>query len=150
MHRKERRSVHFWNVHSVLPELFDTMRKHANKTDVIILAVVLIVAGIGILISLLLRDTNKSGLYAKIYHRGSVAETVYLDEDKTFSIESLPKVVFEIKDEAIAFASSDCPDQLCVHMGWQNIKGGFAACLPNDAMIWVESDEEGGVDIVTK
>ena len=126
------------------------MRKHAKKTDIIILAAVLVVAGIGILISFLNRDTSKSGLYAKIYHKGAVAETVYLDEDQSFSVESLPGVVFEIKDGAIAFSKSDCPDQLCVHMGWQNIKGGFAACLPNDAMIWVESDEEGGVDIVTK
>ena len=126
------------------------MRKYTKRTDIIILAVVLAVAGIGILISYLRRDTDKSGLYAKIYHKGEVAETVYLDEDKTFSLESLPNVIFEIKDEAIAFAGSDCPDQLCVHMGWQNMKGGFAACLPNDTMIWVESDEEGGVDIVTK
>jgi len=124
------------------------MRKQVKKSDIIIIASILAVAGISLLIRFVLREPEKTGLYAEVIYRGTVVETVFLDEDVTFSIDSRPDVVFAVEDNAICFHKSDCPDQLCVQMGRQAMKGSFAACLPNDLMIWVYSTEPDGTDIV--
>ena len=127
------------------------MRKQFRKLDIIILAAVLIIGAVGLgFIRYGQQKAGKAGVFAEIHFDGEVKKLVFLDEDMTFSLEELPSVVFEIHDHAIAFKSSDCPDQLCVHMGWQQAPGGFAACLPNNVMLLLDTTEKATTDIVVR
>ena len=125
-------------------------RQFFKKRDIIIILAMLFAAIVGWVVYSISHGGVDSGLYAEIYWNGELKEKVYLSDDKTFSIEGLPAVEFEIKDNSIAFISSDCPDRLCIHMGRQSGIGGFAACLPNGVMLWVESEDGGKVDAVTR
>ena len=127
------------------------MRKQFRKIDIIILAAVLIIGAVGLgFINRGKGEAGQTGVYAEIHFDGEVKKLIFLDEDMTFSLEELPGVVFEIHDHAIAFKSSDCPDQLCVHMGWQHSPGGFAACLPNNVMLLLDTTEKTTTDIVVR
>ena len=48
----------------------------------------------------------------------------------------------EVKDGAIAFVDSPCPDHLCEGYGWLSRQDDWAACLPAKANVVVMS--EGG------
>ena len=43
----------------------------------------------------------------------------------------------EINDGRIRFTRSPCPNQICVHAGWLQHGGEFAACLPNRVAVEV-------------
>lgn len=51
-------------------------------------------------------------------------------------------VVLEVKDHAIRFKSSDCPDQICVHAGWLSRDMDIAVCMPNQVAIVVQPASE--------
>ena len=51
-----------------------------------------------------------------------------------------------IKDGAVRFSHSDCPDQLCVHSGALKTEGAAAACVPAGVTLRVIG--EGEVDAV--
>lgn len=117
-------------------------RKFFNKRDVIL---ILIVAGlaIGILAFWAFGSSTQQGeeapvIYAEIYLGNDVIKRVPLNEDQIFSVPQRPGVVFEVRDGAIAFIESDCPDQVCVHTGFVDVFWRFAACLPNVLLLIVE------------
>ena len=122
------------------------MRKFFKKRDLIIIVLLLLAAAAGMLLRSFGGGSSDPGVYAEIRHNGELERIVYLSEDLVFSPEGLPAVVLEVRDGGIAFKSSDCPDQLCVHMGRQRTPGGFAACLPNNLVFRVYSEEGGGID----
>ena len=43
----------------------------------------------------------------------------------------------EVKDGAIAFVDSPCPDHLCENYGWLSREGDWAACLPARASLTI-------------
>ena len=85
---------------------------------------------------------------AQIIHRGEVAMDVSLSADGIFSLDSLPNVIFQINNGRIAFISSDCPDQICVHRGFLSRAGQSAACLPNNVVLIISSASGDDIDIV--
>ncbi|MDR1704176.1 MAG: FAD:protein FMN transferase [Clostridiales bacterium] len=111
-------------------------RKPFTKTDIFILSAILLIAAAGY--AFMNRAAGEGGLNALIYLDGELMETVSLDRDSAFSLETLPGVGFAVKDGAAAIVRSDCPDQLCVHMGWQRSPAGFSACLPNRVTLVIE------------
>jgi len=48
-------------------------------------------------------------------------------------------VVLTVKDNAIAFKSSDCPDKICIRTGFISHPGQTAVCLPNRVSIKIVS-----------
>jgi hypothetical protein len=116
--------------------------KFARKTDVIIIAILVLVA---ILSWMLYTDVlGKKGTFAEIYYRSELVKTVDLSSgsEDTFSIPQEPDVVFHLyEDGSIAFVRSDCPDQVCVHSGKLSLAGQQAACLPNLAYIKIVSEK---------
>ncbi|NLZ70075.1 MAG: NusG domain II-containing protein [Clostridiaceae bacterium] len=44
----------------------------------------------------------------------------------------------------VAFAYSDCPDQICVHMGAVERPGQLAVCLPKELVLTVEGEPRPG------
>ena len=85
-------------------------------------------------------------LYANLHFLDEPALMISLENDRAFTLAEvlqleptgLPEVHFEVRDGAFAFVKSDCPDLLCVSMGPQSQRGGFAACLPNRLFFYIE------------
>lgn len=66
--------------------------------------------------------------------------------DQEFSIEDqtgLP-VTFQVKDHAIRFLSSDCPDKVCVNTGFLRNDLEVACCLPNQTTLFVTQETDAG------
>ncbi len=84
---------------------------------------------------------------------GAVVATVTLDnqevltvdlqgaEDQEFSIldKTGKDITFQIKDHAIRFLHSDCPDKICVNTGFLRKDGDIATCLPNKVILTVSA-----------
>ena len=56
-------------------------------------------------------DLNKSGIYTV---KGAMGDSR-----------------IEVRDHKARFIDSPCHGKQCIHMGWQQYSGSFAACLPN-------------------
>ena len=91
---------------------------------------ILLLIGVAMLLFFWLRPAS-TGAYACIYHEEELLATVPLTEDCTFSLSGYPNLSFEVKNGAIRFASSDCPDQICVRHGPLTRSSGPIVCLPN-------------------
>ena len=103
-----------------------------KKTDLIIIAGLLIIAGTFFVVNSL--RTNDVAAKAEIYLESELIKTVSLQDkrEEVFSVKERPHVVFHLyEDGSIAFEESDCPDKVCINSGRLHIKGQSAACLPN-------------------
>ena len=47
-------------------------------------------------------------------------------------------VHLQVKDGAIAFLDSQCPDHVCEQLGWLDKDGAWAACVPAGVYVVVE------------
>jgi len=98
-----------------------------NKRDILLFVGLVAIA---LLAAWALQDRNTGGV-ARISIDGQILLEVKLSQDKIIVLESLENVNFQVKDGAIAFVKSDCPDQICVRSGFLSRQGQMAACLPN-------------------
>ncbi|WP_353571097.1 NusG domain II-containing protein [Candidatus Albibeggiatoa sp. nov. BB20] len=55
----------------------------------------------------------------------------------------------EIKQGKIRFVSSPCQGKYCVHAGWQQSGGAFAACLPNHILLEVHASQSEQFDSIS-
>lgn len=115
------------------------------KKDLWIMAAILAAA---LLAAFLLNRFQKGGL-ALIKVDGRLVKTVSLDRDQTITLDQAPGVVIEVKNGAIGFIKSDCPDQICVQTGFISRQGQVAVCLPNKTVIEIPKGSSGP-DAVTK
>jgi hypothetical protein len=58
-----------------------------------------------------------------------------LSQDMVFTLPQNPHIQFQIKNGAIAFISSNCPDYICIRTGFIHLTGQTAACLPNRMLV---------------
>jgi len=90
---------------------------------------------------------GKKGAVCEIKINGKIAHIINLSEQEhEFELPENPHIKFKIKDNAVAFISSDCPDKICVNTGWLRYAGQSAACMPNRVSIHISGNN--GVDIV--
>lgn len=111
-------------------------KKYILKNDIVVfIAIIAISAAAYILYSLFF--SSETNVNAEIYYDGKIAETINLSvsSDKIFSINEIPEIEFEIKNNAIRFKKSDCPDKICINTGLINKSGQTAVCLPNKISI---------------
>ena len=60
-----------------------------------------------------------------------ITETIPLDKDYDYLYDVGDYVVhLQVKDGAIAFQDSQCPDHVCEQFGWLSQKDAWAACVP--------------------
>jgi hypothetical protein len=97
-------------------------------------------------------DAGKEGKegkkYAEVLMDGAVLATLPLDSDGAYSPEGLPGVRIAVREGAVGFAASDCPDKICVHKGFLSSSGQSAACLPNRLVVRVVSGSGEELDSV--
>ena len=74
---------------------------------------------------------------------GETVQIIPLHKNQILHIEkaALP-VTLEIKDGAVRFVNSLCPDHVCQNTGWLRQEGDWAACIP--AGVWVRIEASGG------
>ena len=120
--------------------------KAMQKKDLILIAVLLVVAG-GFFGWQYLSTRGQSELYAVFRLDGEIVKTVDLSHDQTFTLGNREAVVFEVRDNQVAFICSDCLDQICVNVGFISRPGQAAACLPNGIVMHIEGQDPQGDDL---
>jgi len=71
-----------------------------------------------------------------------------MNTDATYSVESLGyHFTIQTGGGRIRFASSDCPDKVCVQTGWISRPPQVAACVPGHLLLRVNGDS-GDVDVI--
>lgn len=125
-------------------------RPWARPRDLIIVGILAVFALALLLLPSLLNSSDE--VEALIYHNGEIIDRFILEEGtvRVLNYEQLPAVeIKQWEDQSISFIRSDCPDQVCVNTGKIRVGGQFAACLPNNFVIVLESRlESEGVDAV--
>ena len=72
-----------------------------------------------------------------------ITETLPLDTDHDYVYDVGNYVVhLQVKDGAIAFLDSQCPDHVCEQFGWLAKDGAWAACIPAGVYVVVEDTAE--------
>ena len=75
--------------------------------------------------------------------------SVYEDEELTIKGPGGYENQILIRDGAVCFFHSDCPDRLCEKFGWLKDSGAFAACLPNRVTLEIRSNTGSKIDAMT-
>ncbi len=118
------------------------MDMHINKRDMILVAVIMIVAVIGLLCNRVLFSSPASLVEVAIISETSekiVLETFSLDQSLSFPIETAPLGgesapginLLEIKDGHVWISEANCPNQDCVKKGTISRNGELLVCLPH-------------------
>lgn len=108
-------------------------------TDIFIIATILVVA-----VVLLFANTKKTEspvavitVDGKVYQRIDLA----IAKDQIITLDTSPSVTLRIKDSAIAFVNSHCPDGTCEKSGYLKSAGDTAACVPAKTVVSIEGTE---------
>ena len=119
-----------------------------KKYDFIIIAAVAAVAGIMCLF--LYGLNNNSGEYVKIETNGKIINTLPLNEDAEYAIDTeYGHNTLVIKNGEAYISEADCPDKICVHHNKIHRSGEAIICLPHKTVVTVigggdEIDAEAG------
>ena len=93
-------------------------------------AAILIFAALVSLGFLLFRP--KSGAKAEIYLDGDLVRTIDLETlTELIEIPVGDGNIVQAERGKVRMLSADCPDRLCVHMGWSDSPARPIVCLPN-------------------
>lgn len=117
--------------------------KRIIKGDLILIVVLIVLGGLGILLSNRLLSTTDLGNKVQIEIDGEIYEAYSLGENfRNIRVES-PRGynVLRIDDSKVRVIEADCPDQICVHFGWIQRAGQTIVCLPNRLIVRVVSGE---------
>lgn len=126
------------NCHEAVVLYRGTVMKYFKKTDIFIIAAIIITA-----IAIWLVYSNMASgrkVKAEIYYYSTLVETIELTagQERTFTISQNENVVLRIDNEGnIQFIESDCPDKVCINTGKIHLAGQSAACLPNGIVVKV-------------
>ena len=129
------------------------VRKLYGRYDLLLFAVLIAAAVIIAVIYYIIAGHSANSAVCEISADGKVVQSVNLAEpDCEFTLTQNPNIRFSVKNHAIAFIASDCPDKICVKTGYISRAGQTAACLPNRVIIRITSKESGGdgADIVIR
>ena len=111
-----------------------------NRVDLAILTASLLLVGT---LYVQLFTPHTAGSYALIGTGGDHVQRYSLGKEQLIHVDGpLGKTTLEIKDNRIRFIDSPCPNKICIHSGWHNAAGDFAACLPNHVTLQIETDKK--------
>jgi len=91
--------------------------------------------------------SSSQPIEASIYHNGKLLNYLSLKPDRQIPLED-GKMLIEIKDGKIRVLKSDCPHQVCVHVGWIAHPGEAITCVPYKTVIEIGSAENPEIDAV--
>ena len=89
------------------------------------------------------RSGKGGGLQAVVDFGDGITETLPLDTDHDYLYDVGDyDVHLQVKDGAVAFLDSQCPDHVCEQFGWLDKDGAWAACIPAGVYVVVEDTAE--------
>lgn len=125
-----------------------------TRTWIIIIAVILVVSS-GITIYAYLKPN--SGKIANVYVNDVCVYSVDLSqiEETTYKVivfDNGNRSTLMMEPGRICASSADCPDKVCVDMGWIGSSAAPIVCLPNKMVIRIEENamSSDGFDSVAK
>lgn len=126
---KDPAKTEFSSTHKKIPAFF-------HRRDILIVGVLLLAGLIGLAVAL----SRPAGALAVISMEGEDGQTtvqqVRLGRNQTIHVEGAPfPVTLEVKDGAIRFVHSQCPDHRCEGFGWLSREGEWALCAPARVMV---------------
>ena len=87
-------------------------------------------------------SSKGSGLQATVDFGDGITETLPLDTDHDYLYDVGNYVVhLQVKNGAIAFLDSQCPDHVCEQFGWLSEQDAWAACVPAGVYVTVQAAE---------
>ena len=116
-----------------------------KKKDIILIAAILLVAGIFWLV--LQQSRSVTGNTVRVTVDGEVFGEYSLDEDQVITIETdLGTNVLEISDGSAVMIEASCPDGYCMDQGHISHNTETIVCLPNkvvaEVLLGEDSTEE--------
>lgn len=123
----------------------DTNNWRFRKTDLIAVAIVLLLAAAVLFAFLPSLDTSPAQI--AIYQDGELIKTLSINEPQKFEISGKYTNTVTIQDGKVAISESTCPGSDCVACGWLSTSGRSIVCLPNGVEIRVLS-QDSDVDFV--
>ncbi len=121
----------------------ETKRKNTLKRD---LALILALALIGVCLLLFTLNGGRAGAMAVVEVDGVEIASFPLSEDGVFPLNGGTNTL-EILDGKARMLHAECPDKLCVKMGWVRFSGQSLVCLPEHLVVRIVGGESP-VDIV--
>jgi len=121
-----------------------------KKWDIILIALLICLSFLPELFIGSKQTEQYSTTYAEITLDGRLYKTVPLSAHHgttRFTINTTQgSNVVEVKDAAIGIIDADCPDQICINMGFIAKPGQTVVCLPHKLMIEVKTDRNSNND----
>ncbi len=116
-----------------------------RKRD-IILCIVLI--AVGITCWLVMWFVLPAGNTADVYIDGKLVQTIDMtvDDAYEFSTDRGSNTV-AVESGKIRVSDADCPDKVCVDMGWKSRRGETLTCLPHKLVIEIQGGGERDIDV---
>ena len=120
-----------------------------TKIDLILIVLVLFLSTLSI-IWVSINQIKQSSLpkVASIYQESIKLEDINLEKDGITSILN-GKMKIEVKSGKIRILDSDCPQKVCVKMGWIDNSGQTIVCMPNHVLIEIKSSGSPLIDAVS-
>lgn len=124
----------------------NSKRKYFAPADLLVAAVAVLAFLCGLLA---LFGGSKDNLVAVVAVKGEVCYEISLSEvaePYELTLEGEERAVLLVSSEGVRFASSDCPDKLCMNTGLLNRSGESAVCLPARVSVKLVSENGKGAD----
>ena len=109
----------------------------------IVVLVAVVLAAAALLFVLYRANAPKAEpLVAVVDFGDGITETIPLDEDHDYLYDVGDYIVhLQVKDGAVAFLDSQCPDHVCEQFGWLSEQDAWAACVPAGVYVTVQAAE---------
>ncbi len=124
----------------ITPDIKSGFSKKLNMRALVLGLVLLVLTGICLWTVLFAPKQTAGKLIARIYQSGQLLETVDLSavsESYSFRVDA-PKGgynIIEVRPGVIGMIEADCPDGLCVEMGYSTNALLPIVCLPHELVI---------------
>jgi len=113
------------------------------RNDILLILALLLVAGAALLIY---RSQREVGGQVSVHINGEKVATYPLSIDAVYELNNGTNTLV-IRDGKACISEADCPDKICVNVGWVCYNGQTITCLPNKLTVTVE-ESSSGIDIV--
>ena len=97
-------------------------------------------------ILLTIKNVSKKGSVVEVNANGTKYE-YSAKKDGLYAVRGeLGLTTFEIKDGKVRITDSPCPNKTCINQGWHSP----LVCLPNNVIITLKDEDEGGFDGISE
>ena len=124
------------------------MKKKSIKNDIILIATLLVAAG---LIWAVITLTRTPGAYVEVTINGESVSRLPLSEDTEAVFgEGKHTNKLVIKSGRASVIEASCPDHLCIKQGEASRDGETIVCLPNKFVVTIIGGEKSNTDFISK